>query len=141
MITSAQQTFSDNQAITASAASTNYIDLGEPGTPHRGNQLTRDIGPGNPIHLEALVTEDFATLTSLDIALQVDDNTSFSSATTVYTVSIPLADLVVGKSIPIQFVPNGVDERYVRMNYTVNGSNATAGKIWSGISGGRQTNK
>ena len=33
MILSAQQLFSDDQAITASADSTNVIDLGVPGTP------------------------------------------------------------------------------------------------------------
>ena len=33
-----------------------------------------------------------------------------------------LADLVQGKNVAFQFVPNGVDERYLRMNYTVAGS-------------------
>ena len=140
MITSAQQTFSDKQAITGSAASTNYIDLGDTGTPPRGNKLARDIGKGQPVHLEAQVTTDFATLTSLTIAVQVDDNTSFSSPKTVSSETIVAADLVAGKNLAMQFVPNGVDQRYVRIYYTVGGSNATAGNIWAGISAGRQTN-
>lgn len=141
MITSKQQTFSNKQVITASAPSTDHIDLGDTGTPPLGNKLERDIGKGEPIHLEALVTDDFATLTSLTVAVEVDDNDSFSSPTVVLSQTILLADLVQGKNVAFQFVPNGVDERYLRMNYTVAGSDATTGAIWSGISMGRQTNK
>jgi len=140
MIVSEQQLFSKNQAITGDAASTNYIDLGATGTPPLGNQLVRDIGKGQPVHLEAIVTEAFNTLTSLDIQVQVDDNTSFSSAKTVLTINVPLASLVVGYTIPIQFLPNGVDERYLRLFYNVNGTDPTTGQIYAGISMGRQTN-
>ena len=143
MILSAEQLFSDDQAITASAASTNYLDLGAPGTPHgAAAALAQDIGKGEPIPILVQVTEDFATLTSLTIAIEVDDNTSFSSATVVYaSEAIAAAALLAGKTIPLQFVPNDVNERYVRVNYTVSGSNATAGKVTAGITMGNQTNK
>ena len=65
---------------------------------------------------------------------------SFSSATTVFTQNVLLADLVAGKKINIEYVPNGVNERYMRMNYDVNGTNPTAGKITAGIVAGVQTN-
>ena len=138
-IFSVNQLFSDNQAITGTAASTNYIDLGEPGTPPLGNQLTRDIGKGEPIHLEVMITEAFNTLTSLKVDVEVDDNTSFSSAKVVSSQTILLADLVAGANIAHQFLPTGVDERYLQLRYTVAGSDPTTGQIYAGISFGRQT--
>ena len=141
MIFSKEQLLSDKQAITASAASTNYIDLGATGTPYKAAlALVRDIGKGQPVPFEAMVTEAFNTLTSLTIALEVDDNTSFGSATIVDSVSVLLADLAVGYNLPHLYLPVGVNERYVRMNYTVVGTDPTTGKILSGISMGRQTN-
>lgn len=141
MIFSAQSIFSDDQAITATAASTNTIDLQATGTVYgAAAAISRDIGPGTAIDFLAQVTEDFNTLTSLAIALQVDDNSSFSSATTVFTHSVVLADLTAGYKLPFIYVPLNVNERYVRMNYTVTGTNPTTGKITSGIVMGVQTN-
>lgn len=113
--------FSNDQAVTASAASTNYVDLGV------GDQRS-----GADQTIVAVVTEDFATLTSLNFRLQTDDNTSFSSATDVLiTGEVAVADLVAGKKVEIP-VPQGL-ERYARLYYTVTGTNASAGKIKSGI--------
>lgn len=127
--------FSDDQAITASAASTNHIDLGATGTPPYGaNALDRDIGKGTPIPIRVQVTEDFATLTSLTVAIQVDDNNSFSSPVTVMaSQAIPVASLVAGYVFNMNYVPRGANERYLRLNYTVGGSNATAGAVIAGI--------
>lgn len=75
MIFDATLLFSDAQAITADAASTNYIDLGATGVPFGGVALARDIGPGTPIPISVTVGAAFNTLTSLDIYLEVDDNT------------------------------------------------------------------
>lgn len=141
MIFSKQQLFSDHQAITATAASTNHIDLGAVGTPHRGNPLERDIGKGQPIPLEAMVTEAFNTLTSLTVNVQVDDNDSFSSAKTVTSHVFLQADLTVGANLPNLFVPVGTDERYLRLQYVVAGTAPTTGKIYAGISMGRSTNR
>jgi len=134
--------FSSNQAITATAASTNSIDLGATGTPFGGIALTRDIGAGKEIAISCLVTETFATLTSLTVTIETDDNSSFSSATTVYSSgAIPVATLVAGYpfKVPAHF-PLGTNERYVRLKYTVAGSSATTGKITAGVVDGRQTN-
>jgi len=46
MLLSTQSIFSDAQVVTATAASTNIIDFGEPGTPVYSNQLTPDMGMG-----------------------------------------------------------------------------------------------
>lgn len=134
MLFSAQQLFSDNQAITATAASTNILDTLAAGTPYdAAAAVEKNLGKGVPIPISVRVTEAFNTLTSLDIAIQVDDNSSFSSAKTVRTVNVLLAALTVGKDIDLRYIPKGTDERYVRLNYTVNGTNPTTGKIHAGI--------
>jgi hypothetical protein len=134
---------SDDQAITASAASTNYWDLGATGTPVGGAAaLTRDLGKGNPMDFLIQVTKaDFATLTSLTVKLETDDNTGFSSATTVWeSEAIAAATLVKGYKFNLSSMPRRVNERYVRLYYTVTGSNATAGNITAGITGGDDSN-
>ena len=142
MILGAELLLSDDQAITATAASTNYIDLGAPGTPQRAAAALRnDPGPGQPVPFDCIVTEAFDALTTLTVDLEMDDNTGFSSATTVVTVDVPLADLTVGKNIFAHLhLPTGITERYVRLNYTVTGTNPTVGQITAGVTGGRQTN-
>lgn len=125
---------SDQQAITGTANSTNYIDLGTPGTPYGGAAaFNRDIGKGTRIPLLVQVTEDFNTLTSLDIILQTDDDSAFGSAKTVFSKNVVLADLLAGYQVPFDYVPKTVDERYFRMRYVVNGSNPSTGKITAGI--------
>ena len=106
MIFDEQALFSDKQAITADAASTNIIDLGAPGTPkHAQAAITQDIGKGRPVPMRIQVTEAFNNLTSLKVQVQVDDNTGLSSAKTVAEVTVLLADLVAGYVAPIQYVP------------------------------------
>ncbi|MCG7904711.1 MAG: hypothetical protein JAY60_20090 [Candidatus Thiodiazotropha weberae] len=139
MIFSAQQTFSDNQAITATARSTNVIDLGVPGTPHGGAAaLEQDVGKGTPIPILVQVTEDFDNLTSLDVAIEV--GAADTLGTVVAAQNILLADLVAGKTINLQCLPNGVDQRYLGLRFTVNGTDPTQGQIHAGISMGNQTN-
>jgi len=139
MIFSANNMFSDQQAITGSAASTNQIDLGSFDAPVGGNALARDLGKGNPISLLIQATADFNTLTSLTIAVECDDNAAFTSAKVVASDSMTLAELVAGGQSNLQYVPNGVDERYMRINYTVVGTDPTAGAITAGITMGNQT--
>lgn len=133
--------FSDQQAITASAASTNHVDLGATATPPLGNALVRDIGGANDIPLLVQVTEAFDNLTSLRVDIQVDDNNSFSSAKVVGSSGeILLADLVAGKQMPMPVIPAGTNERYLRLFYTVTGTAPTAGKVTASVSAGNQTN-
>ena len=142
MILSAELLYSDDQAITATAASTNVIDHGAKGTPYGAvGGPGVGIGEGEPVPLDIMVTEDFNTLTSLNIALQMDDNEAFSSPTTLWDIDVVLADLVVGYNVPQMYIPAGITERYTRLNYTVTGTNPTTGQITAGITGGRQTNQ
>lgn len=136
--------FSDAQAITATAGSTNVIDLGAAGTAYgHSAALRRDIGIGTSIPILITVVEAFNNLTSVTVALQVDDNAAFSSPKTVASSSaVPLADVnAVGKQInfPAE-VPEGTDERYMRLLFTLAGVAPTTGKITAAIVAGRQTN-
>jgi len=124
---------SDDQAITATAASTNVFTVHPSGGDH-GKCV-----PGAKLAIR--VTETFATLTSLTIALETDDNSGFSSAKTLHsTGAITLAGggLAAGSVYDVT-IPVGCEE-YLRLNYTVGGSNATAGKITAGLVFETQTN-
>lgn len=141
MILSAQQLFSDDQAITADAVSTNVIDLGVAGTPYGAfGALNQDIGKGAPVPVLIQVTEAFNTLTSLEVTIEVSDSADLSSSTVLVSETIPLASLVVGKQTFTQFLPNGVDKRYLGIRYNVIGTNPTTGMITAGITMGNQTN-
>lgn len=124
--------FSDDQAITATADSTNSYDQGAMGSTFDGASLVRKAGVLQNIPLLIQVTEDFNTLTSLTITIESDDDPAFGSATSVMSFSVPLASLVAGYVIPIQRLPV-ISERYIQINYTVVGTNPTTGKITAGF--------
>jgi len=140
MIRSQNQIFSDSQAVTATAASTNVIDLGAPGTIYGGAAaLPRDFGKGGKVPIHIQVTEAFATLTSLKVGVQTDNDEAFGSPTLVLeTEAIAAATLVAGYVFNIDSIPLKTTERYIRLLYTVAGSNATAGKIDAAVTMGNQ---
>lgn len=126
---------SPGQAITATAASTNYVDLlalgAIPGNPSA--TATRDLGKGNKIPILIQVTETFATLTSLVAGIETDSDSGFATALTTVLASqaIPVASLVAGYRFNLDFIPTRTTQRYMRLKFTVAGSNATAGKIFA----------
>ncbi len=141
MIFSINQEFSDDQAITATAISTNVLDLGLPGTPQGAfGPLNQDIGKGNMIPILVQVTEAFNTLTSLTITIEVSAAAGLTSPVVLATETILLADLVVGKQMFNQVIPNGADKQFLGVRYTVTGTPPTLGKIQAGITMGNQTN-
>lgn len=133
--------FSDAQAITADAVSTNVIDLLATGTVYgAASALTKDVGKGQALKLHIQVVEAFNTLTSLTISVQCDSVENFATPKTLVSETILLADLIAGKTSNIMAVPAGTDERYLRLNYDVTGTNPTTGKITAGLVMGSQTN-
>lgn len=141
MIFSAQQLFSDDQAVTATAISENVIDLGVAEAPYGAQAaLHQDVGKGTPVPILAQVTEDFATLTSLTVTIEASANADLSSSTVLSSQTILAADLVAGTQMFVQVLPTGADQRYLGLRYTVAGTNATAGTITAGITMGNQTN-
>ena len=127
-----QNMFGQDQAVTASAASTDYIDLG----------AARDIGNGERLEILVLCTQDAtaAGAATVTVALQSDDNSSFSSPVNlVLSDAIPKASLVTGTQVLRVAVPYGT-ERYLRLFYTVGTGPLTAGKFTSGLIPQRQAN-
>ena len=124
MLLDAQSLFSDNQAVTASAASTNVVKFGK--------------GECTYVPLLIQVTEDFATLTSLTVKVQTATDSAFTNAVDLASSTIAVANLKTGTVVPINYMPSG-NLGYVRIYYTVTGSNATAGKITAGVVAGVDT--
>lgn len=132
--------FSNAQAITATAPSTDVLDLLPTGKVYgAAANLTRDVGKGQSVPLLIQVVEDFNTLTSLTATVQCDDNVGFTTPKDVLTVTLPLASLKAGRTFPIIAVPPGVNERFMRINYTVTGTAPTLGKVTAGVVMGVQT--
>jgi len=105
--------FSDAQALTVDAASTNVIDLGS----------DRDIGPGTDMKIAVTLDTDMGgTSPTMAVQVQTDDNAAFSSATTVLT-SRTVAAGSAGDSLIIG-LPD-TNERYVRLNYDMGGTSPT----------------
>lgn len=143
MILDNSNLFSSAQAITATAASTNIIDLGATGTVYgAAAAIVRDIGKGAEVPIALRVTESFNNLTSLTISVETDDNAGFSTPATVFTSpAYALADLATSaRHLLPDAVPVGANERYMRLKYTVAGSAPSTGKITAGIAAAIQTN-
>jgi hypothetical protein len=129
MILDAYNTFSDDQAITASAASTNVINLG----PLAAGNGTHDIGSGEELHLAIVVGTAFAGATSLQVALETDSDEGFGAPTVVtQTAAIVTADLTKGAIFEL-ILPKADYKQYVRTNYTVVGGPFTAGTVTTSI--------
>jgi len=134
--------FSNAQAVVATAASTDIVDLGATGTAYgHAAALIRDIGKGAEVPINIQIVEAFNTLTSLAIAVQVADDAAFSTnLTTVWTRTYLLAELTVGKVANLDDIPLGSRRRYMRLYYTVTGTAPTLGKVTAGVVAGQQTN-
>ena len=126
MITDDLLYFSDEQAVTVTAASTNVLDLGD-ATDSYYNTVNQEYASGKPIFVNVRIPASFATLTSIGFKLQEsDDNSSFTDVAGTAT-TVALADAVAGYGKDI-LLPTGL-KRYLRMYYTVTGPDATAGTI------------
>lgn len=124
-IMDAENQFSDNQAVTAAAASENVIDLG----------IGRDIGVGDPdLYLVILVTEtsdDAGDNSTLAVSLETDDNEAFASATKVADLITLPANVAAGTQyvIPVPTALLAAYERYIRLKYTPANGDLSAGKF------------
>lgn len=114
MFIDAQLQFSDAQALTSTAASTNVIDLG----------VDRNIGQGEPMAVMIVLdvaADDADADETYTAAIQTDDNVSFSSATTLETLTITRGDAAGSKYFHV-LKPDTLSERYLRINYTLGGT-------------------
>lgn len=102
--------FSDGQNVTATAVSTNVIDL----------SVDRKIGIGEPIGVVISASTDFGgTTPTIDVQVQTDDNEGFASPSVVATSGVR-TEFAEGDKI---VVPLGfLNERYLRLNFVMGGT-------------------
>lgn len=122
MLLDKQAMFSDAQAITADAASTNVV------------KLTGEPAFGNPVPVICQVVETFNNLTSLAISLQTATDEDFTAPVTLAseTITKSTTTLYAGDKMSLNFLPKG-NLGYMRMYYDVTGSAPSTGKITAGI--------
>lgn len=137
--------FSQDQAVTATANSTNKVDLGPTG-------WWGGAGAAMPVPVPIAIdcTETFVDNSGTDgtVTISVKSNTASGDYTTgvkVHYVSdaIPVTSLLAGNDMNAlfrAFVP--VDaQRYVFLTYTVANMTATAGKFTAKVASAVPTNK
>jgi hypothetical protein len=123
--------FSDAQSLTSgSADSTNVIDL-------QATPTLRDLAI-RPMYVRLIVTEAFTAagnggseFTSLTVEVKTDSTTNLDTSETVHaSKTILLASLTLGAEFFMELAPGQNYERYLGIEYTVNGGeNPTAGKV------------
>lgn len=110
--------YSDAQALTATAASTNKIN-------HRQD---RNIGIGTAmcVVLTVDVAADFTTGNeTYKFDLESDDDEAFGSAVVIASRTILAADLVADSQHVIPIPPDTRFQQWSRMNYTLGGTTPT----------------
>ena len=131
MILDKQNMFSLAQAVTATAGSTDIVDLG-PG----------DAGPSERISLFVSVDPAFTGTGTLTVELHTADaqaSGALTSPVTVATYPLTNAQLLAGGKMLAARLPHGM-KRYARLNYVASGTVA-AGKITAGLVWDAQADK
>lgn len=127
MIIDGQNLFSENQAVTAAAVSSNVIDM----------TTARDVGTGEELEIFVTVTEtldDVGDNSTLAIALVTDNNAALSSPTTVRSLVTLPANTAAGTTLYFCVDPQYVAfERYLGLSYTPANGDLSAGKITAGL--------
>ena len=114
MILDKKNIFCENQVITESAASENFINQEEAGDAYGSSELFLVIS----------TTDAFTGATSMEIALQTDDNSSFSSPKILFSTGVILeASLTANTVLAKVRLPKGL-EKYIRLYMTVDGTHS-----------------
>lgn len=124
MIFDAQNLFSDAQALTVTAPSTNVIDTGG-----------ADKGGPEEVFLVLVADADLtaAGAATLTVTLQTDDAEGFGTVETVLvSAAIPKTALTAGEVFFSVALPRNL-KRYLRLNYTVATGPFTAGSVTAGL--------
>jgi hypothetical protein len=133
MILDQQSLFSDAQAITATANSSNVIDT----LPSGGPNTKSGIGDGQDISLFAQVGTAFTAAGAATLAVSLvsaDDSALSVNLTTHFsTTALALAALVAKARLLQLDLPYGKYRRYVGLVYTVATGPMTAGTITAGL--------
>jgi hypothetical protein len=118
--------FSDAQAVTATAASTDYMDMG----------VARNIGVGSDLYV--FVTVDVALTDSgsdstITVSLEGDSTTTFTPDASQTLFIIP-ALAAAGQKYYAKVSPDMAGNyRYLQLRYTTTGGNLTTGSFTAGL--------
>lgn len=130
MILDKTEEFSDSQAVTATAISTNVID-----TNPANKNTPIDLGDGEPdlwcvIQCDQAATSGGGSATVV-FSLESDSTADLATSATVHWTSAAIgqASLTVGKEVARFKLPSGDYERYLGVRYTVASGPLTAGKF------------
>lgn len=128
MILDQELLFSDSQAVTATANSTNVVDL----------EQVRDIGAGETLKLFVTVTEtmdDSGDDSTVAVSFVTDDNDTLTTPATIRSLVTFAANTAAGTTLFFDIEPeNGVAfQRYIGLIYTLANGNLSAGKFSAGI--------
>lgn len=110
-----QLQFSDSQALTATADSTNVIDLGADHNIFEGEPMIVVIN----VEVAADTADGDETYA---FELETDDNDSFSSATSLLSRTIDKASLTAGSQHTLAIQTEAPVERYLQLVYTLGGT-------------------
>lgn len=131
MLQDAQDLFSDAQAVTATAVSTNVLDKN-----HLAN-VFKDLGTGKDLYVVITCTETAAAAgaATVTFSLESDGASDLSSPTTHLTSgAIGKAALVAGMAPLVFALPRQANyERYLGLRYTVATGPLTAGKFTAAL--------
>lgn len=118
--------FSDAQAVTAAAASTDYMDLG----------AARNIGVGQELYVAVTVDvalTDASSDSTVTVSLEGDSSTTFTPDGTQTLFTIP-ALAAAGQKYYARISPDFASNyRYIQLRYTPNNGNLTTGSFTAAI--------
>lgn len=127
-----QAEFSDGQAVTATAISTNVMDIISNSS---GKNALRDIGTGQDVYL-VVITRTAATDASSDatltVSLESDSTVDLATSATVHysTAALAFAAFSPAGTVLVSVkLPAGNYERYLGVRYTVASGPLTAGNF------------
>ena len=138
-----QEVFSDAQAVTSTALSTNVMDLNSVGGPN----VLIDEGSGEPVYLvvrTVTACTDSGSDATLTVTLESDSVTTIDSSATVHfsTGAIAFANFSpAGTRVCAVRLPHGDYERYLGVRYTVASGPLTAGAFTAFLTKDINSNK
>ena len=132
MYVDSQELFSDSQAVTATAISTNVLDL-NPDLGGLANGI-QDIGNGRDVYLvvqTSVTATDAGSDATLTLTLESDSTANLATAPVVHysTGALAFATYATAGSVFVAGVvlPNADYKRYLGLRYTIGAGPLTAG--------------
>lgn len=126
MYVDTQTELSDAQAITATAISTNVIDLFAAlggGTNIAGGNTTMDVGQGEDIYLVVSAAAAFGGTGTITVTLETAAAANLSSSTVLLSSpAITATAITAGYNVFAVKLPNASYQRYLGVRYTCSGT-------------------